>query len=219
MKQKLPLLLILLIGVLTPLLSTALFFFWRPAAQVNIGEVLPPQPLPAAGWRTVGAAAGEFSPQEWRGDWVLLMAGGAACDDICRRRLCQMRQLRLMLPGNYLRLRRAWLITDEAAPPQEILQETGCGELPAEGGLQAPQEDTLDGVELLHAAAETLPAGAAGGASGAAAESYLYLVDPTGIWAMRFAPDLGIYQIRKDIKRLLRISKGLKFTEAEEGNE
>lgn len=200
MKGRLPLLLILLIGVLTPLLSTALFYLWRPAQQVNAGEVLPPQPLAAVQWRAVDGAA--FSPQQWRGDWVLAAASGGACDARCRRRLCQMRQLRLMLPGHYLRLRRAWLITDDAAPPAELWQETGCGELD-NPQLQAAREDSLAGVQLLYAPPQTLP-------PSTASADYLYLIDPAGVWAMRFPPQLGIYDIRRDLRRLLRISKGRK---------
>lgn len=206
MRRRLPLLLILLIGILTPLLSTALFFFWRPAAQVNVGVLLPPQQVATAGWRT---AAGEaFSIQDWRGDWVLLAAGGGACDDACQQRLCQMRQLRLMLPGNYLRLRRVWLVTDATPPPAALMQETHCGEWEEGREITTRAADVVEGVEVLHAAANTLPAGAA----------HLYLVDPSGVWVMYFPPQLSIYSIRTDLKRLLRISKGRKLLSEESLN-
>ena len=204
MRSRLPLYLIVFIGVITPLASTALFFFWQPAQQVNIGDVLPPQPLPETEWRYL--SGDDFTSAHWRGDWVLLFAGGGDCDADCRRRLCQLRQLRLMLPGNYLRLRRAWLVTDNQPPPPALEQTTDCGELAAQASVPAASRvDTLADVEILTAAPATLPAAAA-----MPATRYLYLVDPAGIWAMRFPPDLTTYQIRNDINRLLRISKGRK---------
>lgn len=200
--KKFPLVAILLIGVLTPVASTALFFLWRPAAQVNIGDIMPQQPLQAAGWRY--ADGRPFAVEQWRGDWVLLAAAAADCGEQCRRRLCQMRQLRLMLPGNYLKLRRAWAITDQRQPPAALPQKTDCNELdnPA---IEAAEADMLAGVETLYVPPATLPP---------QAQSYLYLIDPAGIWAMRFPPDLTTYQIRKDLKRLLRISKGRKHIPA-----
>ncbi|MCH9705072.1 MAG: hypothetical protein K0U15_02955 [Proteobacteria bacterium] len=204
--RRFPLIAILLIGILTPVFSTALFFFWRPSEQVNIGELLlPPQALAATHWQNSDGSG--FSPQQWNGYWVLLSAGGGACDEQCRLRLCKMRQLRLMLPGNYLRLRRAWLVTDDTSPPLELLQKTGCGEV-ENTALQLRDKDTLDGVEIIYTQAD-LPSFPAGESE----QPYLYLLDPAGVWVMRFSPELGTYQIQKDLKRLLKISKGRRIIE------
>lgn len=202
MKNKLPLLLILFIGVVTPLASTALFFVWRPAEQTNHGEILPPLPPPAA--RRAGGE--EFSLSQWRGYWVLLAAGGGDCGEKCRQRLCRMRQLRLMLPGNYLRLRRAWLVTDEQPPPAAMMEKSDCGEV-ADPALsaRAATTDSLDGVEMLFGEAAGLPP------APRPAADYLYLLDPSGVWAMRFSPELTPYQIRQDMARLLKLSKGIKL--------
>lgn len=206
MKQKLPLLFILLIGILTPLASTALYYGWRPTAQTNQGEILPPHPITAtaANWRRTDGTP--FTAREWRGDWVLAVPADGDCDQNCRRRLCQIRQIRLMLPGNYLRLRRVWLITDATSPPTILTQKTDCGEAPH---LRARTADILSGVETLHIHPKDLPPSPPSPPQ-TPQTPHIYLIDPAGIWAMRFPPAMGAYQIQKDLKRLLRISKGRK---------
>ena len=191
-----PLILILAIGILTPLLSTALFFAWRPETQLNAGELLPASTVPKH-WRN---ETGQTPATVWRGQWVLLFAGGGACDENCRKRLCQMRQLRLMLPGHYYRLRRVWLITDDRPPPSSLMQESHCGEAVAEQH-DARTVETLDDVEQWFGSVADLPAKDGGD---------LYLIDPAGIWVMRFPAEVGLYRIRRDLSRLFRLSKGRK---------
>lgn len=196
-----PLLIILFIALSAPLLSTALFYFWRPPQQVNVGELLPPAAL-VADWHY--ADGGSWTPAAWRGRWVLLSAGGGACDADCRRRLCRIRQLRLTLPGHYYRLERAWLITDDLSPPTSLTVSADCGEAAnAELRQRAREVDVLAGVDRLIGTAAALPATAQ-------QEEFLYLLDPAGIWVMRFSPELTLPQIRKDLSRLLKLSKGRK---------
>ena len=199
-KSKAPLVIIVLIAVLTPVLSTLLFFFWQPPQQVNHGELLPPHAV-AADWRDGSGKA--FAPP--LGKWTLLAAADGDCDAACRRRLCRMRQLRLMLPGSYQRLHRAWLVTDDATPPTTLPQATDCGEVADEAVReQAQTADSLADVQLLYGADSGLP-------QAATAKHYLYLLNADGVWVMRFSDELSLYEIRDDLKRLLRLSKGRRF--------
>ena len=91
LRRRFPLVLIMLIGILTPVAATLLFYLSPPSNNTARGEILLPQPLPA----------------DWNlntGKWTLLYASIGKCLPPCQKRLCQMRQLRLMLPGSYLRL-------------------------------------------------------------------------------------------------------------------
>ena len=247
--SKLPLILIVAIAVLTPLLSTAMFYLWQPAANTHKGEVIDtqnPTILPPPSWQTIGGEvagggnddngnSGEEggrndsggNGEEWRGKWTLLQTTPAAvCDEQCRRRLCQMRQLRLMLPGNYLRLRRVWLINDNGGGNINPDDETGgsitiggeidktitansdCGEIDtaaaAAARRRATEVDILQGVARMRGDSEVLPTAAAD----LRREDYLYIIDPAGRIAMRFSPTLTIYEIRADLSRLLKLSKG-----------
>ena len=197
-----PLWLILAIGVLTPFLSTALFFFWQPDEQVNNGEILPPTAVAGEDWHIAGGNA--FSLDEWRGQWVLLIGGDGVCDAACQKRLCRIRQMRLLLPGHYLRLRRVWLVTDNTPPPDSLPQAGDCGEVSNVAIRErVRQEDVLLGVDKVFGGVDSLPAG-----GGRAATDYIYLIDPAGVWVMRFSPELTPAQIRQDMARLLKLSKG-----------
>lgn len=191
-----PLLLILLIGTGTPLLSTGMYFLWRPASFTHYGELLsPPVPLSAA-WRPTAGGR-----REWTGKWVLIRTGPAKCDGECARQLCRMRQLRLMMHGDYHRVGRAWLLTDEGAPPARLSTTTDCGE-PRAAALRARAEtaDVLAGVELLQ-----------GGTDEALRPGWLHLADPNGLLVVRYPPGADLYQIRRDFRRLLKLSQRREF--------
>lgn len=111
-----------------------------------------------------------------------------------------------MLPGHYLRLQRAWLRpenADETAP--EIMASADCGESRAAAFAEtAGQVNVTEGVLTIRGNAEDLPPPAAGKTRA----EYLYLTDPAGIYAMRFPPQLDAYAVRKDLAKLLKLSKG-----------
>ncbi|MGI9306829.1 MAG: hypothetical protein ACR2P5_05935 [Gammaproteobacteria bacterium] len=199
--KRLPLILILCAGISAPLAATLLFYFAPPQTATARGEILPPRQTPAP-WALDG------------GKWTLLFAdNGGGCGATCQKRLCQMHRLRLMLPGHYLRMQRAWLRpnpqNNDAAESDadNIAVSSDCGE--ARAAVFAAAAKTIKpakGVLQIRGAAADLPAPAAG----LAREDYLYLIDPSGVWAMRFAPRLGIYDIRQDLARILKLSKGVK---------
>lgn len=201
MKGKTTLFLILLVAIIPPVAATLLFFYHPPIEQTNHGDLMSPVAMPTEEWQNHDG--GDFSDEELRGKWVLWQAAAGACNTHCRRRLCRMRQLRLMLPGNYFRLRRGWLLTDGQEPPNALTQGGDCGEVRA-AGLQdvAQTVDVLNGVLLWRGDSKILPAAAR------PPEDYLYLTDPAGRMVMRFPPEVTIYEIRTDLKRLLKLSKG-----------
>ena len=181
-----PLILILLIGAGAPILSTTMYFLWRPDSFTHYGELIsPPREIPL-----------EWRDAEQDGKWALLRAGPAACGLACRRELCRMRQLRLMMHGDYQRIARGWVLTDSGAPADSLTMTTDCGEARAAGLRErATEADILSGVGLLR------------GGSGVLAEGWLYVADPAGLLVMRYPPGADLYKIRKDFRRLLKLSK------------
>ena len=193
MKNRWPLVFILLIGIITPLASTMLYYFSPPTKHTATGDILQPLPLPET-WNV-------------RGKWTLLYASDDACGESCRRRLCQTRQLRLMLPGHYFRLQRVWLRPPGKTPPQTVQVSADCGEKRAKDlASNARQVNAVAEVRIIYGALNMLPPAA----DGLHKTDYLYLADPDGNLAMRFPPALDAYQIRKDLSRLLKLSKGRK---------
>ncbi len=203
MKNKLPLIIILAIGIFTPVFSTLLFFFWSPDKYNNIGTVLEPVSLQTT-WQQVDGK--RFDLSQWQGQWVILFSGNGACDEACQKYLCKTRQLRRMMHGNYLRIKRAWLINDQTVPPTSLLQTTDCGEVNSDDLHEHIQTvDTLEGIDIFYGSDEILPIN-----DGTVATDFLYIIDPQGLLAMRFSADKNLYQIKKDFSRLLKLSKGHK---------
>ena len=192
-----PVILILLIGVGAPVLSTALFLFWRPDSFTHYGELIsPPVRLPAE-WR---------AGLEREDKWILLRAGGSECDLECRRQLCRMRQLRLMMHGDYPRVSRAWLLTDSGAPPEEMAMTTDCGESRAADLRERAEEvNVASDVELLRDDGKS-EGGGSGGLEALRA-GWLHIADPRGFLVMRYPPGSDLYEIRRDFRRLLKLSR------------
>jgi hypothetical protein len=157
--------------------SGLLYWLWKPGAYVNYGQLIEPVPI--------AQAAGPPALQALEGKWVFLMVDGGACDEYCRRKLYAMRQVRLTQGKDMERIERAWLVDDGAATSPEVLGEYA-------------------GTHRVDAAGNPLIARLAPGGS---ARDHLYIVDPLGNVMMRYARDADPSRIKKDLTRLLKVSR------------
>ena len=163
--------------------SYGAYYFLRPQAHVNYGELLEPRPLPDAALALVDGRP--FRLSELKGEWVLLTVGGSACDERCRERLVYMRQVRLAQGKEAERIERVWLLTDEAAPAAALVAD--------HAGLiiaRDPRSTILGALPASRSPAD-----------------HIYVVDPLGSLMMRFPADPDPRRMLKDIARLLRHSK------------
>ena len=159
--------------------SYAAYYFWRPAAQTNYGELIEPRLVSAA---ELAAADGRaFRLAELRGEWVMVMAAPSACDARCRQNLVYMRQVRLAQGRETGRIERVWVLTDPGVPDASLLTE--------HPGLRIARD----------------PRGAVVNTS--FARDAIHLVDPLGHLMMRFPADPDPRRLLKDLSRLLRHSK------------
>lgn len=94
--------------------SYLLYWFWKPAAFVNYGELLA-APVPEL-------QADAALPQ-LKGKWAFVMVDSGTCDHWCQRKLYIMRQVRLTQGKDMGRVERAWLLDDAAAPPAALVSE------------------------------------------------------------------------------------------------
>jgi hypothetical protein len=161
--------------------SFAAFYLWRPDGHVNYGELLPPKPLPDVALTTLDGKPFRFS--DLKGEWVLVTADRAGCDERCRTQLVYTRQIRLAQGRESGRVERVWLVTDERAPDAALLAEQPDLRVVRARGIE-----------------RALPA-----PSDVAA--HLYVVDPLGNLMMRFPQDADPRRVLKDLARLLRHSK------------
>ena len=182
-RSRLTLWLILALCATPIIASYAAYYFWRPAAQVNYGDLIEPKPLPDS---TLALADGRpFRLSELKGQWVLLAAGASACEERCRERLVYMRQVRLAQGRESGRIERVWMLTDDGAPDASLLSE--------HSGLRAARDP--EGATSRALPAPRSPA------------EHIYVIDPLGNLMMRFPADADPRRMLKDVSRLLRHSK------------
>ena len=159
--------------------SYAAYYFWTPSAHVNYGELVAPHALPDAGLATLDGRV--FRLSELKGQWILLMAAPAVCDERCRENLVYMRQVRLAQGREAGRIERVWVVTGAGNPDPALIAE--------HRGLHIARN-------AWNAADEV-----------AAAPEQIHVVDPLGNVMMRFPADPDPQRVLKDLARLLRHSK------------
>jgi len=155
---------------------------WRPSALTNYGQLLAPTPVADIDIGTTDGSA--FRLRGLKGKWILLMVDSGACDAFCRRKLYQMRQVRLTQGKDMERIERAWLIDDAVDPSVELLSEyRGTRTVRARRGAL---------LSLLPAQASV--------------RDHIYLIDPRGNLMMRYPRDADPSRMKADLRRLLQVS-------------
>ncbi|OUW06195.1 MAG: hypothetical protein CBD16_00430 [Betaproteobacteria bacterium TMED156] len=134
------------------------------------------------------------SLSDFRGRWLLVRIGNASCNAICEKELYIMRQVRLMTGKNRSRIERVWLIPDD-----EILSsENGLERFDGTWGLRIINSDK-NNLDLLKSKGFKT--------SSDSIKEGLWLVDPRGLFIMKFPPDPDPKRIYKDLSRLLKVSR------------
>jgi cytochrome oxidase Cu insertion factor (SCO1/SenC/PrrC family) len=162
------------------------YYVLKPQSRTNYGTLIDPRayPIPA-----LGAAGLDGKPaalEAFKGKWIMLQVNDADCQDHCKTKLFQMRQLRLTQGKNMERIERVWLITDDQPVETLIMRE-------------------YDGTRMLRAQPQAvrnwLPT-----EPGATPADHIYLIDPLGNLMMRFPKDADPNKIKKDLTKLLKAS-------------
>jgi len=149
------------------------YSWWTPAQGSNYGELLAPRPLN-------GAAIAAL-----KGKWVLVQFDSGACDAGCERKHYFMRQIRKSQGKDQYRVERLWLVTDAAAPRNDLLEAISGTRIERAGSRSL---------------AEQFPA------QGALAD-HIYIVDPLGNLMMRLPRDPDPGRVIKDLQHLLKTSR------------
>jgi hypothetical protein len=120
----------------------------------------------------------------FRGGWTLAVVA-QDCDTSCAEALVKVRQVRLALGREMERIKRVLLVTGGGSADAQLLE--------AHPGLRVVDSTEPKLLEL----AQQFPGDA---------RSSLYLIDPLGNLMMRFDRDVEPKLLKKDIKRLLKLS-------------
>ena len=186
---RLKMLLVLLVCAAPVIASYFTYFVIRPEGRTNYSELVQPaRPVPAD-LPLANLQGQAVSPTSLKGQWLLVVVAGAACDERCEKNLWLQRQLRESLGRDSTRLDKVWLINDSASTRPETVQAVTTG-VPVTV-LRVPPEALA--AWLQPAAAQQL-------------DEHMYIVDPMGNWMMRVPPHPDAAKLKRDILKLLRAS-------------
>ena len=185
---RVKMLLVLLVCAAPVIASYFTYFVIRPEGRTNYSElILPTRPMPALPLAALDGAPVQAATL--KGQWLLVVVSGGACDAQCEKHLWVQRQLRETLGREKGRLDKLWLITDRATPRAETLQAISAG-VPATV-LRVPEAALAQW--LVPAAGKRL-------------DQHLFIVDPLGEWMMRVPGEPDPARLKRDIEKLLRAS-------------
>ena len=185
---RIKMLLLFLVCAAPVVASYVTFYFIKPQARINYGElILPVEPLPAAPLHLLDGRPYDLAAL--KGKWVLLTIDGGACATPCVEKLYKMRQVRATQGKDAERLETAWLIDDEAQLETQVIR-------------------AYDGTHMLRAGgAPVLKNFTPAAAPGADRHDHIYLIDPLGNLVLRYPKDADPAKMKKDLERLLRYSR------------
>lgn len=185
---RLKMFIVLLVCAAPVIASYLAYFVIRPEGRTNYGELIQPQrPIPAA-LPLADLQGKPVAAETLKGQWLVVVVAGGACDQRCEHSLWLQRQLREALGREKDRVDKVWLIDDEAAPSARTL-------------------DAIAGANVLRVPRAALAAWLEPSA-GHALEEHMYIVDPLGHWMMRVPVDPEPAKFKRDVEKLLRASAG-----------
>jgi len=186
---RVKMLLILLVCAAPVIASYFMYYVVRPEGRTNYGQLIDPQrPLPES--LVFTDLQGQPVPvASLRGQWLLVVVSGGACDAGCEKRLWLQRQLRETLGREKDRLDKVWLIVDDQPVRPETMQ-----------AIRAVAPPTVLRVSRDALAQWLQPA------AGQALDQHFYVVDPLGNWMMRAPGDPDPAKLKRDLEKLLRAS-------------
>ncbi|HYC42629.1 MAG TPA: cytochrome C oxidase subunit I [Noviherbaspirillum sp.] len=173
----------------SPLIASYLtYYVIKPEGRTNYGALIDPRAFPIPS--TLGTVSLDGKPaglNDYKGKWIMMQVADADCQEPCRKRLHDMRQLRLAQGKDMDRIERVWLVTDDKPLETVLMRE-------------------YDGTHMLRtrpdAVKSWLPADA-----GTVPSDHIYMIDPLGNLMMRFPKDADPNKMKKDIAKLLKASR------------
>jgi hypothetical protein len=191
---------VLLVCAAPVVASYLAYFVIRPQARTNYSElILPPRSLPAS-LPLRDSSGRAVSPLSLRGQWLIVVVAGGACDQRCERNLWLQRQLHETLGRDRERVDKVWLVDDAVEPSARTLAAIAATASSAgRSGFSPATVLRTERAALL----DWLDPAAAN-----AVEDHLYIVDPLGDWMMRAPADPEPARLKRDLEKLLRASAG-----------
>lgn len=171
----------------SPLIASYLtYYVIKPEDRTNYGALIDARAYPIPPLDSVALDGKPTGLEAYKGKWIMLQVSDADCAADCRKRLHDMRQLRLAQGKNMERIERVWLVTDKQPLETQLIRE-------------------YDGTHIFRVDEDKLKAWLPTEA-GTTAADHIYMIDPLGNLMMRFPKDADPNKIKKDLSKLLRAS-------------
>lgn len=172
----------------SPLIASYLsYYVIKPEGRTNYGEILDPRAYPIPTLDTTTLEGKPVSLDAYKGKWIMLLVDGADCEDACKRKLYNLRQLRLAQGKDMDRVERVWLITDNKPLETLLIRE-------------------YDGTRMIRAKPDLVEKWLPVEPDTTVAD-HIYMIDPLGNLMMRFPKDADPNKIKKDLSKLLKASR------------
>ena len=160
---------------------------WLSSRTQNHGTLI--QPVKPLDDLTLVASGGEiWDKQQFMGKWTLLYVGDEICDLYCEASLFKMRQVRLTLGRDSQRVQRKYLGIDQEKNKQQI--NSIFKRYPNMQVNWFMLDKVLNVLSLYDLQ-----------------KNSIYLIDPLGNLMMQYTKDATSKGMKKDLKRLLKVSK------------
>jgi cytochrome oxidase Cu insertion factor (SCO1/SenC/PrrC family) len=180
------LLLVLAVCAAPLIASYFTYYVIKPSSRTNYGTLLDPRNYPMPALASSALDGARLSLQDYKGKWLMVQVSDADCQAACRKRLYDMRQLRLAQGKEMGRIERVWLVTDDQPLETTLLRE-------------------YDGMRHLRVPSQALQAWLPA-EPGTVVSDHIYLIDPLGNLMMRYPKDADPNKIKKDLAKLLKAS-------------
>lgn len=181
-------LLCMLIFFVTPIIAVVAMYKldWRPKGE-SIGELVTPAKLLTMDYALMSSDGSVVKPDVWKDKWSMVYIADT-CEDACREKLHDMRQLHISLYKEISRMQRVFITTaqdvrqlKQAYPDMLVINQPASEIAALSGQFNVKNESSMTAGRI-------------------------YLVDPLGHFMMSYAPDTNPALIRKDITRLMSYS-------------
>ncbi|KPK12229.1 MAG: hypothetical protein AMJ68_02610 [Acidithiobacillales bacterium SG8_45] len=165
---------------------------WHPAKTTNYGELVVPA-LPLQDVQMTALDGKQIGLKDFAHHWLLVTFAGNSCDSACEKNIYKMRQTHVAQGKYQMRVKRLLVVPGGASANNTTLF------------ARYPGMDVVTGPsDAIRAFGIQFKTGSGTALDGL---NQIYLVDPLGNFMMVYGADADAGGIRKDLGRLLRVSR------------